>query len=79
MHRIAAASVGTAVLLAALATPASAAAVPSLPAVGGLQLCKTLHGIPIAGAVGDFTCDLVDNSAVGGFLGPIISKSKFQP
>ncbi len=61
---LAALSVGAAVLLGALAAPASAAPVPGL---GGV--CTTLHGIPIVGAVGDVPCVLVNDLPI---IGPII-------
>ncbi|GAA2634077.1 hypothetical protein GCM10010425_38540 [Streptomyces spororaveus] len=68
---------GTAALLGVLAAPASAAPTGLLDQTAlapvGRDICKTLHGLPIAGRVGDNVCYVVDDlPAVGGVLTPII-------
>lgn len=71
---LAALSLGTAALLGALAAPASAAPMPGIGGLGGLDLCKTLHGLPIAGAVGDVTCAGAGGiPVIGSLLNPILS------
>jgi hypothetical protein len=71
-------SLGVATLLGALAVPASAEPIPGLgvPELGlsglAVDICKSLHGIPIAGAVGDVTCVADGLPVLGSSLTPVI-------